>query len=84
MFLTKVKYNVYRTQEVALCIVRKWWRPLGCIGLVAAIFVNCIIIPLKKGEGVDLAGLALVTTSFAPIVAIREWGKIKAMSSTED
>ena len=75
--------NIIRTvQAWALDFIRNWWRPVGLINLVGAIFVNTIYLPLHKGEGVDLPGLALVVTSFAPVVAIRAWENSKNPPTT--
>ena len=73
MVHTRLAELTFHVQEIGLCFVRKWWRPLGCMALVAATVVNTVILPIHKGESVDLPGLALVITAFAPIVAIRAW-----------
>lgn len=71
------KSKLINFQEILICVVNKWWRPLGCLTLVGGAFVNTVFLPLHKGVGVDLPGFALVVASFAPIVAIRTWEKLK-------
>ena len=77
----KVKALVLRWQEIALCFARNWWRPIAQWGLALSVFVNTIYLPIQRGEGVDLGQLALLITSFAPIVAIRAWEKGKPGSA---
>jgi len=60
-----------RAQEVALCVVRKWWRPATCIGIAGGALVNLVIIPLKTWTVPDMAAAA------AAAFAVREWGKAK-------
>lgn len=50
-------------QIVALCLVRKWWRPIICLGLGASLVTNGIAMPLIYGEGADLVGLAALVGS---------------------
>lgn len=70
---------LYNLQEITLCLVQKWWRPVGSFTIIGTIITNCIVIPLKRGEGVDLMGLTAVITAYAPLVAIRAWEKVKAV-----
>lgn len=69
--------RLMRLQEVALCIVRKWWRPITCAGIAGSVITNGIIIPLHKGESTDLAGLGVLITAATAAFAVREWGKSK-------
>ena len=66
-----------RAQEAALCLVRKWWRPVTCIGIAGSVVTNGIVIPLMKRDAVDLAGLAALITAATAAFAVREWGKFK-------
>jgi len=66
-----------RAQEVALCVVRKWWRPVTCIGIAGSVIVNGVVVPLEKGAATDLTALAALITAATAAFAVREWGKSK-------
>lgn len=66
-----------RCQEAALCLVRKWWRPVTCIGIAGGAIVNLIIIPLLKREVPNMAEAAAYVTAATAAFAVREWGKHK-------
>ena len=70
--------KIYRIQEVFLCLVRKWWRPITAMGIAGAMFVNGIIMPLITME-TDLMGLSALVTAAAGAFAVREWGKVKGV-----
>ena len=72
-----VKATVLRWQEVALCFVRKWWRPVTCIGIAGGSIVNLVIIPIVNWEVPDLTAAAAYVTAATAAFAVREWGKIK-------
>lgn len=77
--LTRIK----RAQEVALCVVRKWWRPLVCVGMGGSLIANGIILPLITHTAADLTGLAALCGSLAPFAWLRTVEK-KAGVSTEN
>jgi hypothetical protein len=66
---------VVRTQQVALCLVQKWWRPVTCIGIAGSVITNGVYIPLHKGEAVDMTGLAALIVAATGAFAVREVGK---------
>jgi hypothetical protein len=66
-----------RVQEAALYLVRKWWRPVTCIGIAGGAIVNLIVIPIVKHESPNLAEAAAFVTACAGAFAVREWGKVK-------
>lgn len=66
-----------RAQDIALCLFRKWWRPLSCGVAVGAVFVNGIYIPIKTHTGADLTGLATVLGALAPFAIARSVELIK-------
>ncbi len=72
-----IKQTVLRGQEMALCAVRKWWRPLTCIGIAGGALVNLIIIPLVNWEVPDMTAAAAYVTAATAAFAVREWGKHK-------
>ena len=62
-------------QDVALCIVRKWWRPVTCIGIAGGTVVNLVIIPLATLTIPNLAEGAAWIAACATAFAVREVGK---------
>jgi hypothetical protein len=72
-----LKARVLRVQETALCFVRKWWRPLICVGFLASVWVNLVIIPWRKGEPIEFDKAAAFVTAIVAAFAVREWGKAK-------
>lgn len=72
-----IKSRALAIQEVALCLVRKWWRPVTCIGIAGGAIVNLIIIPLLKREVPNMAEAAAYVTAATAAFAVREWGKHK-------
>lgn len=72
-----MKDKLLQIEAVALCVVRKWWRPLAALSIAGTMFVNGILIPVWRKETPDLTGLSLLVTSIAGAFAVREWGKIK-------
>lgn len=60
--------------------IRKWWRPITCIGIGSTVFVHGVIVPLylllcKNQYFSDLVGLSALITAVAAAFAVREWGK---------
>jgi hypothetical protein len=72
-----LKSRLLGIQEVALCLVRKWWRPVTCIGIAGGAVVNLVILPLLKKQSPNLAEAAAFVTACAGAFAVREYGKIK-------
>lgn len=72
-----IKQRLLAIQEIALCLVRKWWRPITCIGIAGGAIVNLIVVPLKQKVPINLAEAAAFVTACAGAFAVREWGKIK-------
>jgi len=71
--------GVLRVQDTALSFVRKWWRPLTCLGIAGSLLVNGIWVPLVSGVGADLVGLAALVASLTPFVAARTVEKMKGV-----
>lgn len=71
------KATVLRWQEVALCFIRKWWRPVTCIGIAGGSIVNLVVIPLVNWQVPDMTAAAAYVTAATAAFAVREWGKIK-------
>lgn len=72
-----IKQTVLRVQEMALCAVRKWWRPATCIGIAGGAIVNLVVIPLVNWEVPDMTAAAAYVTAATAAFAVREYGKIK-------
>ncbi len=72
-----IKSRILAAQETALCLVRKWWRPITCVGIAGGSIVNLIVIPLIKREVPDMAEAAAFVTAATAAFAVREWGKHK-------
>ena len=70
-----MKKRILAAQEMALCLVRKWWRPVTCIGIAGGAIVNLILIPLVKWEVPNMAEAAAFVTAATAAFAVREWGK---------
>lgn len=64
-------------QEAMRCAITKWWRPFCCVGFVATIWTQGVILPLTNKTAPDLTGLAALVTSIVAAFAVREWGKLK-------
>lgn len=72
-----LKQRILHAQEMALCLVRKWWRPVTCIGIAGGAVVNLIVLPIIKRQSPNLAEAAAFVTACAGAFAVREYGKIK-------
>lgn len=77
-----LKDRLLAVEAVALCIVRKWWRPVTCIWLAASVAVHGTILPLT-GRDTDLTGLSLLISAVVAAFAVREWGKMKGNDHDE-
>lgn len=70
-----VTQTIMHAQEVALCLVRKWWRPVTCIGIAGGALVNLLIIPLVNWQVPDMTAAAAYVTAVTAAFAVREVGK---------
>jgi len=77
-----LKDRILAIEEVALCVVRKWWRPATCIWIAGTMAVHGVVLPLM-GKDTDLTGLSLLVTAIAGAFAVREWGKAKAKGNDQ-
>lgn len=64
-------------QDVALCLVRKWWRPAVCIGIGGSLVVNGVVLPLVTHHQPDLTGLAAVIAAASPFAVARTVEKLQ-------
>ncbi len=77
-----LKDRILAAEKVALCIIRKWWRPVTCIWIAGTMAVHGVILPLT-GTATDLTGLSLLVTATAGAFAVREWGKVKGAANSD-
>lgn len=83
-----LKAKVLAFEKVALCVMRKWWRPLTCVWIAATMAVHGVFIPLfmliVHGQmPTDLTGLSLLVTATAGAFAVREWGKVRGVTNND-
>ena len=77
-----LKQRLLAAEKVALCVIRKWWRPVTCIWIAGTMAVHGVILPLM-GKDTDLTGLSLLVSAVAAAFAVREFGKIKGVSESD-
>ena len=70
-----IKDRIMQAQGIALCVVRKWWRPVTCIGIAGGTVINLCIIPLLTKKSPSLTEGAAWITACAAAFAVREVGK---------
>lgn len=75
-----IKTSVMRVQDIILCLIRKWWRPLTHTGIIVAVWVNLVIIPWWKWEGIELEKAALFITAIGAVLGLRSLEKIKGVA----
>lgn len=83
-----LKERILAAEKVALCVIRKWWRPLTCVWIAATMAVHGVVVPLymllKQGQApTDLTALAALVTAVAAAFAVREWGKVKGVNNND-
>jgi hypothetical protein len=67
--------RLMRAQEVGLCLIRKWWRPVTCVGIAAGTIINLCIIPLMTRSIPNMGEGAAWIGACAAAFAVREVGK---------
>ena len=71
-----IKERLLAWEAVALCVIRKWWRPFTCIWIALTMAVHGVVLPLT-GKDTDLTDLSLLVSAIVAAFAVREWGKMK-------
>jgi len=74
-----LKARLIAAQEMALCLVRKWWRPVTCIGIAGGSLVNLVIIPLWTMTVPDLTAAAAYVAAASAAFGIRAFEKWKGV-----
>lgn len=75
-----MKSAILAALDALLCLIRKFWRPLTCVGIAGSLIVNGIVIPLWTKGAADLTGLAALVASLTPFVAARAYEKAKGVA----
>lgn len=78
-----MKATFLRWQEAALCLVRKWWRPLTQLGIAGGMIVNGVVIPIIKRDFPDLTALAAYVAAATAAFGVRAWEKHKSADSDD-
>lgn len=83
-----LKNRLLAAEKVALCVIRKWWRPVTCIWIAGTMAVHGVFLPVARyirtgNADTDLTGLSLLVTAIAGAFAVREYGKIKGVSDSD-
>lgn len=78
----KIPPKLALASEIALCAVRKWWRPIVCISMGLSLLVNGVALPLILRQFPDLTGLAALCVALAPFAWLRTHEKIKGAVET--
>lgn len=63
-------------EPLRLCIT-KWWRPITCVGMAAAVWTQGVVLPLISKAYPDLTGLAALFTAVVAAFAVREFAKTR-------
>lgn len=75
-----VKDKILAAQEIALCFVRKWWRPVTCIGIAGGSIVNLIVIPLMTKSVPDMSDAAAYVAATTAAFGVRAFEKWKGLA----
>lgn len=83
-----LKERLLAFEKTALCVIRKWWRPITCIWIAGTMAVHGVILPIARyastgNVDTDLTGLSLLVTAIAGAFAVREFGKIKGVADND-
>jgi hypothetical protein len=58
-----------------VCLTRKTWRPITCVGIAGGAVVNLMVLPMIQKKPVNLTEAAAFVTACAAAFAVREVGK---------
>lgn len=70
-----MKAALIRAQDIALCAVSKWWRPVTCIGIAGGAIVNLVVIPLVNWAVPDMTAAAAYVAAATAAFGVRAWEK---------
>lgn len=69
--------KINHAMDIGLCLIRKWWRPITCVGIAGSVLVHGVILPLMTKQSTDLTGFSALVAAATAAFAVREWGKSK-------
>lgn len=75
--MKKILNFINKASDILLCAIRKWWRPITCLGMALSIYIHGVWLPMKTLQPADLIGLTGLVTAVVAAFAVREWGKAK-------
>jgi len=80
------KQHLFAFEKAALCIIRKWWRPVTCVWLSLTMAAHGFVLPmyalLAHGDTMtDLSGLSMLVTAIAAAFAVRTYEKTKGLAA---
>lgn len=75
-----MKGFIMRCQNAALCLIRKWWRPVMLAGVATGTWVNLVLVPIIKWEVPNMAEAAAWIAACGALSWVREWGKVQGTS----
>jgi hypothetical protein len=70
-----IKIRFMEIQDMALCLVSKWWRPVSCIGIAGGAVINLVIIPLRTWTPINMVEAAAYVAATTAAFGIRSWEK---------
>lgn len=73
----QIKASTLSVQEMLLCLLRKWWRPVAHWIIVGGLGINVVFLPYKNDTPVSLTDLAALCVALFPFIAMRGWEKTK-------
>ena len=76
----RLKSRIIKAIDAFICLIRKLWRPVTCIGIAGGALVNLIIIPLAKWEVPNMAEAAAYVTAATAAFAVRAFEKSKGVA----
>lgn len=75
-----IRNKLLGVESVALCVVRKWWRPVTCIGIAGGAVVNLVVIPLVNWQVPDMTAAAAYVAATTAAFGVRAFEKWKGVS----
>ncbi len=73
-----MKAAFLRWQEAALCLCRKWWRPITQLGIAFTLIVNGVAIPIATWTVPNMAEMAAYVAAATAAFGVRAWEKHKS------
>lgn len=73
----KLKDRILRAEQIALRLVRTWWRPVTCIGIAAGTIINLVVIPLLTMKVPSLSEGALWIGACTAAFGVRAFEKVQ-------